>query len=396
MIWLWLLARERHKWQTGALDRYFEFLCAHCAVTTAAMVRTFGFGSGSSPEAAQRSAQLLADAQAYRAVAAAACPHCSQVQPAMHEQFATVAKKVARRLARRLPVAAAVTVVLAVLFAIIAVPDLRYSVTLPIAALTAAVAVGALVYAVFSHVVVLPSTNPMGVWFSRDPSQGSASWFPARGGDAPVITQASSRSRGISHAVIGVAVLATVLAVVLWTATFRKVYVVSAEGPDRALTFRVDDGERTSVAQGNADDAPNAMVEVRTSSVHRVAVVDSDGIQSTYVLDPSASRHGWVIAPHAPERGLCLASIKWYYGVKPPKDGDDALLGQQSELVPLPHDFDHVFTAPPSTVQTQNGASETRTSLRALDCAALEREVIVPFKSAVRRVAPDAPPPTAL
>lgn len=396
MIWIWLLARERHKWQTGPLDRYFAFLCAHCAVTTAAMVRTFGFGSGSSPMAAERSAYLLADAQAYRAVSAAACPHCSQLQPAIREQFAAAAKKVERRLSRRLPAAAVTTLVLAILFAIPAVSDLRHSVTLSVAAVTAAAAVGALVYAVLSHEVTTPSTHPMGVWFSHDPSQGSASWFPARGGDAPAIAQATRRSRGISHAAIGVAALATAVAVVLWTGTFRKVYLVSAEGPDGRLSFALDGGERWALVQRPEDDAPNAMVEVRTSSVHRVVVFDSDGVQTTYVLDPSASRHGWVIAPHARERGLCLASIKWYYGTKPPKDGDDTLLGRDGGLVPLPHDFDHVFTEPPPTVQTQNGASQTRTSLRAIDCVALERDVIVPFKRAVRRVAPDAPPPTAL
>jgi hypothetical protein len=395
MLWLWLLARERHRIETGPLERYFSFVCAHCAVTTAAMVRTFGFGNGANAAAAERLAHLTAAAQAYRAVSAATCPHCSQLQPAIHEQLAYATKRAARQLARRWPIAAAVSVVLAVVLGFFALSDARHSLTLPVAAVTAAVSAGALAFALASQRVATPLAQPTGVWFSRDPSQGPASWFAAQPGPMPTIEQASPASRTISTATTGVAFTVALLAVFLWTQTFRKIYIVSAEGPQGALSFRVDDGERWSVGQEPSDDAPNAMVEVRTSSKHHVVVLDSDGIETTYVLDPSISRHGWVIAPHSHSRGLCLASLRWYYGTKP-KSGDDELLGQDSELVPLPRGFDHVFRQPPPTVQIEYGSSTTRTSLRALDCVALESGKIVPFKQAARPTDQSVPPPTSL
>jgi hypothetical protein len=173
------------------------------------------------------------------------------------------------------------------------------------------------------------------------------------------------------------------VALVIWQDTFRQIYVVSAEGAARDLTVRVDGGAPIHVTQLAGQDAPNAKIEVRTSSTHRVVVVGEDGHERSYELDPATAKHGWAIAPDGRERGLCLASITWYYGTKP-KEGDDALLGDGADLVVLPRSFDNVFTPPPATVQVDNGSSATRTSLRALACTSLAHDAIVAFKDAPR------------
>ena len=382
MLWIWLLARHACKWSTGELDRYFAFVCARCGVSTAAMVRTFGHGSGTNHVAAVQSANAAADTFAYRAVAAASCPHCCQLQPAVVEGFERATKKAARRQSLRWPLAAVAAVVLAIVLAIPALHDLQHSVMLSVVATSAASAVGALVFAILSGPVTTPATNPSGVWFSRDP-QAAGSWFPAQPGQAPFVSQPARSLRVLSLVTTGVMAFSAVVALVLWTTTFRKVYVVSAESTGGEVSVRVDGGDAQRITHPTNDDAPNAMFEVRTSSTHRVVVSAGDA-ERTYELDPASAPNGWVLTPRARERGLCLASIKWYYGTAP-KDGDDRILGDGGELVVLPHSFDHVFTSPPATVQTKNGATETRTSLRALDCASLEEDRIVPFKNARRR-----------
>jgi hypothetical protein len=390
MLWIWLLTRHTSTWSTGQLDRYFAFVCAHCGISTAAMVRTFGHGSASNHHAAVQKANASADGFAYRAVAAASCPHCLQLQPGTHEGFARAAKKAARRQTIRLPLAAAAAVLMAIVLAIPAVHDLRHSAMLSLVATSVAAAVGALVFAIFSGPVATPGTNPFGVWFSRDP-QIPGSWFPAQAGHVPVVAQPAPALRALSLVTMAVTAISAIVALVLWTETFRKVHVVSAEGMGKDLSVSVDGGEAQRVTQSPREDAPTATIEVRTSSTHRI-VASAGGKTTTYDLDPSSAKHGWVLAPHGRERGLCLAKIKWYYGTAP-KDGtgDDALLGQDSDLVVLPHSFDHVFTSPPATIETQNGSSATRTSLRALDCASLEEDKIVAFKDAPFRPAPAIP-----
>ena len=387
MIWIWLATRHRFKWATGPLDNYFAFLCAHCGISTAAMVRSLGFGSGSSQMAAEQSARVSANALAHGAVLAASCPHCNALQPTIHEGFARASKKAARYKAVRLPLAAVATILIVIAIGIPAVADLHHSVTLSIVATSTATAVGALLFALFAGAVKTPNTNPTGVWFSRDPSQGPGSWFAAQPGQVPFVAQPERMLRVLSLVTMGISTVAALVAVVLWSQTFRKVYVVSSEGAGRDLIVRVDGGPARSVSQQSSEDAPSLMLEVRTDTSHEVVVQGQgeDGKQTTYTLDPATAAHGWVLAPRGRQHGLCLASITWYYGTKP-KDGDDSVLGE-SDLVVLPRSFDHIFTPPPATVQTQNGSSTTRTSLRALDCAALDRDQIVAFKDGHRRVA---------
>jgi hypothetical protein len=176
-------------------------------------------------------------------------------------------------------------------------------------------------------------------------------------------------------AVTGVSAL---LALILWTETFRKIYVVSAEGSRGDLVVKVDGGAPVHISKSShGSDAPYTTIEVRTSSKHHVVAVGADGREKSYELDPASASHGWVLAPRGREQGLCLANLNMYYGTTP-KEGEDKLLGRE-DLIPLPRSYDYVLTSPPSSIQTQNGASETRTALRALDCAALDRDQIVPF-----------------
>jgi hypothetical protein len=380
MFIFWLGRRNSQKWGTGPLDRYFAFECAHCRATTPAMVRTVGFGEG--PNAVQR-AHAAADAFAFQAVSAAACPSCSALQPSFHARVEHVRARVARRQRLRVPVAAAAAVVTAIVLAVPAVRDLRHSVALSVFALSAAAAMGALFFRFFSGHVLAPSTSPIGVWFSRDPSQGPASWFPAQPGHAAPIPQAARSTLVLALVALLVSASSAIAAITMWQATFRTIYVVSAEEAGNGLAVHLDDGPVVLTVSQPADDASTATFEVRTSSSHRITVIGKDGHDLTYDLDPATAKHGWAIAPHGRAQGLCLASLTWYYGTVP-KEGDDALLGDGADLIVLPRKFDHVFTSPPATVQVDSGSSTTRTSLRALSCTSLEHDAIVAFKNAPR------------
>ncbi len=146
---------------------------------------------------------------------------------------------------------------------------------------------------------------------------------------------------------MGLTAVTALIALIMWSETFRKVHVVSAEGT--SLTFQVDGGEVQTVAQSASEDAPAATFEVRTSATHQVTVKGKNGRESTFRLDPSVARHGWVLAPHARENDLCLTSVTWYYGTTPKDDGK-ILNADGTELLVLPNDFDFMFQQPPSSV----------------------------------------------
>jgi hypothetical protein len=162
----------------------------------------------------------------------------------------------------------------------------------------------------------------------------------------------------------------------MWQATFRNIYVVSAEEPGSELAVRRDDGPVVQTTLQPGEDASTATFEVRTSSAHRITAIGKDGRELTYDLDPATAKHGWAIAPHGRAQGLCLASLTWHYGTAP-KESDDALLGDGADLIVLPRKFDHVLTPPPATVQVDSGSTTTRTALRALACTSLEHDAIV-------------------
>jgi hypothetical protein len=388
---IWLLTRDRVKWATGPMDRFFAFLCAQCGATTPAMVRTQGFGAGRNLPVAQQRAQASADAFAYQAVAAAACPCCGALQPSFHEGVERVRKRVARRHMLRIPVAAVAALVIAILIGIPALRDLRHSIWLSVAAVSASAAVGALFFRFMSGHVAVPSTNPMGVWFSQDPTRGPQSWFPARGGNAAPIEQSARLTLVLSLVSMVVTGITATIAVIAWQDTFRDVYVVSAEGEGHDLSVAIDGAAPIHLSQSGNADAPSTKLEVRTDAKHHVVVSSARGGQLAYDLDPAVAKHGWAIAPHGRDRGLCLASITWSYGTKP-KEGDDALLNENGEdLVVLPRSFDKAFTEPPATVQVDQGSSATRTSLRALACSSLAHEAIVPFKNAPNPARAPAP-----
>lgn len=237
------------KWATGPLDRFFAFLCAHCGATTPAMVRTNGFGAAGNLNLAMHRAHVAADAFAYQAVSAAACPSCGALQPTFHQRFEHVRRKVARRQALRVPVAVIAALLTAIVLAVPAARDFHHSVTLSVVAISTSAAVGALFFRFFSGHVQAPSTNPMGVWFSQDPTRGPASWFPARPGYAPPIPQAARSTLVLAMVALLVTATSAVVGLVVWQDTFRQIYVVSAEGPGRDLTVRVDGGEPIHVTQ---------------------------------------------------------------------------------------------------------------------------------------------------
>jgi hypothetical protein len=381
LIWIWLLLRHSHNWLTGPLERYFTFLCGHCGASTAAFVRTQGSGSGRNHWEAQRAAQAAADGWAHRVVNAAGCPSCGRLSPPTLEQWHQCAKRAARRRAIAVPIAVAVSLLVAIPIAIPAVADLAHSIALSIVAVATATVAGGFFCAVLSSRVMTPFEHPVEVWFSRDPSLGPGSWFRAQPGVAPRIVQPNGALRAASWIATGVGAVTAITALVLYSGTFRKVYVVNTAARLGPVVVSIDGAEvgRVTSLSAPSSDAPFEKFEVRTSSKHDVVLVEPDGRKHSYVLDPATTRHGWVAAPRAFERGLCLTTLTWYYGTTPPKDADDKILNDEEpgELVILPRSFDVLFKEPPAMADQ----GSTRTTLRALTCGGLEKSQNVPYGS---------------
>ncbi|MGC4079591.1 MAG: hypothetical protein QM702_21620 [Rubrivivax sp.] len=383
MIWIWLALRNAHSWATGPLERYFDYVCAHCGVTTAAMVRTFGSASAGDVASAQRQAFAHAEALAHRIYCSAACPNCGRLQPHAETGWEHVKKRIAQKKKNAVPFTVVAGVVTLVLLLVPAIADLRHSSTLLATAVTTAIGIAGLVFGVSWGPVTTPLDRPTGMWFSRDPWQGPSSWFPALGGPAPEIVQPSSFLRNIGFGLFLGGGASATIALILYSATFRDIYVVHTDPQSGPATVVLDGAEAgTTTKPAFTDDVAFVKLEVRTSAVHRVVVRGPDGHESTYVLDSNTTRHGWILAPNAREHGLCLTSETWYYGRKPEVNPDDGVLNgtPPGDRLELGQAYGYVFTSPPPTVETKNG-SETRSSLRGYLCDALERDERVPFKS---------------
>lgn len=381
VIWIWLAYRNAVNWNTGPIDQYFTYVCHHCAAQVAAMVRTIGYGSGRDLYSAQNVAQANAQANAWRANAAAACPCCGQLQPATLGMFEVAAKTLARRKKLAIPVSLGLALVALLLIGIPGLADVKHSLSLPFVAVSVAGAIGALSFALFNARITPPPDNPSGLWFSHDPSQGPSSWFQARTGVAPHIEQPSTFVRSVAGATLAASAVAAIVGLVMYSESFRKVYVVNTAAVRGAVSVKIDGVPMGDVARtGGGDDVPFRMWEVRDSSSHHVVVTGHDGVETAYDLDPASSGKGWILAPLARHRGLCLTSLTWYYGTAPRESADDKVLNtkESPDRIDLQRSFDFMMTKPPSTIQTKNG-SETRTTLRALECSSLAREDIVPF-----------------
>jgi hypothetical protein len=384
VIWIWLLMRHAHSFATGPMDRYFTYFCEHCRAQTAAFVRTFGHGTGRDIWTAERNAHASADGYAYRLVAAAGCPCCSQLQPNALAMYEHAAKRARWRRVVGLPLALGLAAVMLILIGIPAVHDRHDSLLLFAVAASVATAVFGLVLGIVWARVPVPLDNPVGVWFSRDPSQGPQSWFPARPGPSPMVVQPNGFVRVLALAAMGASAISALVALVLWEDTFRKLYVINTTGKGDQIV-RIDGREVGRVSSNSSGDAPNARFEVRTSSPHELVIVDPGGAESRYHLDPDGASHGWVIAPHARSRDLCITAVTWYYGSQPKDNADDKVLNDKrpGEIVELQKSYDYVFTPPPASIQTQS-SSETRSTLRAFDCDELDRDKMVPWSSVSR------------
>ncbi|HEY8076460.1 MAG TPA: hypothetical protein VIF62_20185 [Labilithrix sp.] len=383
MLWIWLLTRNRHSFSTGPIEQYFRFVCAQCNASLAAFVRSMGYGAGRDIWTAQRNAQAQAEANAFRAVQAAGCPCCGQLQPRAIDAFERAARRAAWRRTFGLPIAAVFAVLALAFVGIFAVPDRHASLLLFGVAGSAATAAFGIVLGIAWSRVALPFDQPAGVWFSNDPARGPQSWFAARSGPAPEVIQPNGAMRGLGLAFGFASIVAAIVGLVLWSNTFRKVYVVNAMPRD--VEVWIDGTRAGSVGSSGFADAPNATFEVRTGSAHTIAI--RDGAEtSTYKLDPDVAKKGWVLAPHAHARGLCLTSLTWYYGTEPKEDPNDGLLNKKppGDFVVIDRSFDVLFTAPPATVDTQNGSSTTRSTLRALDCHELANENVKAWSTVAR------------
>ena len=375
---------DRATASTGPLDQYYSYRCEHCGVETAAMVRASGWARGPNQYAADRAALMAAGGHAWRANLAAACPRCEKLQPPAIALFERAAKSARRR--------RVVAPVLGGVFAVAtlgaglpyAIEDLRHSLLLLGVAVTTASAVGALVYIIASLNEVLPTTDPNGVWFSLDPSQGPSSWFPARAGAVPPIPTQNKKARTLAAIVMTVSACVALAAAVLWTGTFRTIYVINTagvRGPMKVILDGKDAGVVESANGGPTSDVPFRAIEVRDDSPHQVVLEGPDDFRETYELDSKRARHGWVLAPRARDRGLCILSYTQHYGRGPLwRDSENGILNKQDDgdRMVLDRKFEVVFTSPPDRVETKDG-HEKKTTLRAVQCAALERDTLSPF-----------------
>jgi hypothetical protein len=384
VFWIWLVLRHAHSFSTGPVERYFSFLCAHCRTTTAAFVRAFGMGSGRNPWMAQQNAYASLERTVYRAVTAAGCPCCGRLQPQAIAAFERAAERATWRRSFGLPLAGAFALLAAALVGVFAFRDRHASLLLFGVAASAGVVVFGLVLGIAWARVPMPFDGPYGVWFSQDPSRGPQSWFPAKPGPPPAVVQPNGLVRGVALGATVMSAIAAVAGLVLWSDTFRKAYVVNTSRA--AVDVTIDGAHAGQIGPQAAGDAPYQTFEVRTGAVHKVEIKEADGSVYAYAVDPGTADTGWVLAPRARARGLCLTRVTWYYGTKPKDDPADGLLNAKlpGDFVPLARSYDHLFAAAPSHVETQSGSSTTRTTLRAFDCDDLARDKTTPWSGVPR------------
>jgi hypothetical protein len=389
MFWVFFFLRHRSHFNTGPIERYLTFVCERCRAATAMHARTVGVATARNQQEAMRAAHMNAEANIAAASTAAACPHCGALSSASIEFRRRAIERIAQRQKLRKTAPLAVTIVAAIAIAIPAALDFRHSFGLAILAASAPLALGGFLLGYLSGPIGVPQTEPTGLSFSFDPSQGPSSWFPARGAvNVEPITQPPQSTQHFAYAVMTLSAFAAIAGLVIWRKSFQDIYVVSSE-PALASALVVEiDGQHVGSTSMNEREVDIAIFkkEVRTSSVHHVVVraaaptPDAAPVVS-YDLQPSD--HGWVIAPRARANGLCLTKITTYYNRKPEPGGNEVLndAAGDGDLIELPKRFDFYFKPSPRVIETKNG-SETRTALRALDCAALvEDGDIVPFKS---------------
>ncbi len=384
MIWIWLLLRNNSRFATGPLTRYLEFICAHCGFHRHTAVITSGYGTGSNSQIAYRMAWANAEANVRRAMGAAVCPQCGRLPPHTLDGYERAARTAEWRAQLRVPVSAGVAVLVLLLVGVFALQDRAHSTALFSVSLFAALAAGAASVAVLSRRVQVPYDNPAGVWFSsaQDPDPNPNGWVAARSGDTPKVGQPNPWTLRFALAFACLGLVFAFLWLHTWSRTFRSIYVVSAEQDRGGLTVQID-GERQVAIPRTTDarsDAPFGKYQVRTDRTHKVVITDSENRQLAYELDPKTTDDGWVIAPHAAERNLCLTRLTTVYGSSTRNLPEDVVLNLDTsrDWIQLTEDYDDWFAESPATEKS----GTKRTALRALDCAALDRDQITPYKSA--------------
>jgi hypothetical protein len=173
----------------------------------------------------------------------------------------------------------------------------------------------------------------------------------------------------IAGAVCGVVLLLASL--IVWSASFRRVYVVNTAGERISVSIDGEDLGSVGVADARPEqDVTFGTFSVRTDRSHRLVLRRGDGPATDYTLDP-ATATGWVVAPDAAAHDLCIVATESVYGDGAAPAADPKVLSGSDDVVVLHGSYDDFFRAPPKTVQVQSGETARRWTLRALRCSRL-------------------------
>lgn len=360
VLWIYFLLSDRFKSVLGPYDWFTGWVCDHCGFRAHAYVTVYGQGKGNSQAVADRMAYDSVPKRATQCLAAAPCPECGMVSRAAMDAFAWSSGRAARAERRRQTIPLGIAVGCAVLGIVPIIFELSHGPWFLLLVLAIILALSGFAMVLLTEPIPMPIMQPHGVWF-----QLANGWVQPPVGEAPAIAPVPTTLRTGGFIAAGAGLIATVVMGALWRDTFRTVYVVNTLR-DQAVVVIVDGeprDERVAVATSKQD-IGFAEVEVRTSRPHRIVVREPDGREHGYDIDPSTSRYGWVFAPLAQERDVCLWLTQISYGSGTPRA--DLLLNGASpgDSVVLSNSIDGAFEEPPST----GNKDTTDTYLRAYGC----------------------------
>jgi hypothetical protein len=214
--------------------------------------------------------------------------------------------------------------------------------------------------------VPAPPTAEVYFWWAR-PGEAPG-WLPpptAR----PFVPEPSKALPALAFMTGAPAGIVALVALLVWTASFNKLYVfdAAAMGAAHLRVDGVDVAERDISRDVKADGTVGSLT-FRSGEDHRVEVVHPDGtVQGPFTLSGDHSR-GWMITVDAPGKEQCFAEFETIYGASSRPPGAKALEPKEPGLFVLERTYDVLFADPPKTEQVKAGHSVSKWALRTIPC----------------------------
>lgn len=358
---------------TAGFSTQLEYVCALCGTRATASVQAQGmgqstavYGAGGGGDQAAQGAHYAAQANAFGALQHAPCPRCGGYQPVVTSRFHDFNVRAARAAKRALPIAAAVFAGCMLLGIVPAIRDLKHSSSLLVTIVFGAIMVAGTTFAILRSQGARPSIPWGSVHFWWGRHDGSPGWVPPPHVPAPALAPPTSAPVAAGF-LAGIAGFIGVIALIVWAATFQRIYVVDMD--DRPIML--DGADVTADADSSGlDDRHVRKVSARTGQSHEVTI---GGVN--YPL-PDHGTYGWVVAPDAKKNDVCFVEYEVVYSTSSSTRAAAKPVLSRVEpdangVIVIQRSYD-LFHDAPKTVEAKSGETVRRWELRTASCEALD------------------------